>query len=44
MAALIVFLLLLAWAALRFYDEPVRAWLTARARRRQALKLQWQGA
>jgi peptidoglycan/LPS O-acetylase OafA/YrhL len=33
MAALIVFLLVLAWAALRFYDEPVRAWLNARARR-----------
>jgi peptidoglycan/LPS O-acetylase OafA/YrhL len=44
MAALIVFLLALAWVALRFYDEPVRTWLNARARRRQALKLQLQGA
>ena len=44
MAALIIFLLLLAWAALRFYDEPVRAWLSARARRRQQRKLQLQGA
>lgn len=44
MAALVVFLLALAWAALRFYDEPIRAWLSARARRRQALKLHLQGA
>jgi peptidoglycan/LPS O-acetylase OafA/YrhL len=33
MAALIAFLLLIAWAALRFYDEPIRAWLSARVRR-----------
>lgn len=33
MVALIAFLLVLAWAALRFYDEPLRAWLSARARR-----------
>jgi peptidoglycan/LPS O-acetylase OafA/YrhL len=35
MAGLVLFLLVLAWAALRFYDEPVRAWLSARARRKQ---------
>jgi peptidoglycan/LPS O-acetylase OafA/YrhL len=41
MAVLIVFLVLLAWAALRFYDEPVRAWLSARTRQpRQAPQLQ----
>jgi peptidoglycan/LPS O-acetylase OafA/YrhL len=33
MTALIAFLLLLAWAALRFYDEPIRTWLSARVRR-----------
>lgn len=44
MTALIVFLLVLAWAALRFYDEPVRAWLSARARRRQAVQPHLQGA
>ncbi|AMJ64150.1 acyltransferase family protein [Hymenobacter sp. PAMC 26628] len=33
MAGLLVFFLALAWAALRFYDEPVRAWLSARTRR-----------
>jgi peptidoglycan/LPS O-acetylase OafA/YrhL len=35
MAGLVLFLLVMAWAALRFYDEPVRAWLSARARRKQ---------
>ena len=33
MGALFGFFLVLAWAALRFYDEPVRAWLGARAQR-----------
>jgi peptidoglycan/LPS O-acetylase OafA/YrhL len=33
MVVLILFVMALAWAALRFYDEPVRAWLSARARR-----------
>jgi peptidoglycan/LPS O-acetylase OafA/YrhL len=44
MVALIGFLIGLAWLALRYYDEPVRAWLQARVRRRQALKLQLQEA
>lgn len=44
MAVLVVFLIGLAWAALRWYDEPVRAWLSARARRRQQVRLQLQGA
>ncbi len=39
MSVLIVFLLGLSWAALRFYDEPVRAWLSARTRRKQASRL-----
>ncbi len=43
MAALVVSLIGLAWVALRWYDEPVRAWLSARARRRQQLRLQLQG-
>lgn len=43
-AALLLFVLALSWVALRFYDEPVRAWLSARARRRQALRLQLQSA
>jgi len=34
MVALLVFFLALAWVALRFYEEPMRAWLNARARRR----------
>jgi peptidoglycan/LPS O-acetylase OafA/YrhL len=42
MAVLIVFLIGLAWMALHFYDEPVRAWLNARARR-QRLAPQLQG-
>ncbi|NML64797.1 acyltransferase [Hymenobacter sp. RP-2-7] len=32
MGALLAFFLLLAWVAVRFYDEPVRAWLSARFR------------
>lgn len=36
MAALPVFFLALTWVALRFYDEPVRAWLSVRAHRRAA--------
>jgi peptidoglycan/LPS O-acetylase OafA/YrhL len=32
MGALLLFFLLLAWVAVRFYDEPVRAWLSARYR------------
>ena len=35
MDALFGFFLVLTWAALRFYDAPVRAWLSARAQRQQ---------
>jgi peptidoglycan/LPS O-acetylase OafA/YrhL len=28
-----VFCVLFAWAALKFFDEPVRAWLARRERR-----------
>lgn len=38
-ALLSVFFLGLAWAALHWYDEPVRAWLTAYNKRRQQKKL-----
>ncbi|MFD1469326.1 acyltransferase family protein [Hymenobacter caeli] len=34
MGALVVFFVGLAWVVLRLYDEPVRAWLGARFRRR----------
>lgn len=38
MVILAAFFVGLAWAALRFYDEPVRAWLGARQRRQQAAR------